>query len=129
MNNRQAKTSGLAIASLIMAILCAPVGIILGIVALSQISKSNGALKGQGLAIAGIVLAGFWFVLGMLSAIAIPNFIRYQLRAKTSEAKTNLMAIKTSQEVFRAEYEAYASAKANGGGGNMKAPWEEETCS
>ncbi|MEL6189127.1 MAG: prepilin-type N-terminal cleavage/methylation domain-containing protein, partial [Myxococcota bacterium] len=37
-------------------------------------------------------------IIGILAAIAIPNFIRYQLRSKTAEAKTNIGAIKTSQE-------------------------------
>lgn len=46
-------------------------------------------------------------IIGILAAIAIPNFIRYQLRSKTSEAKTVNGGIKTSQESFRAEYDAY----------------------
>lgn len=35
-------------------------------------------------------------IIGILAALAIPNFLQYQLKAKTSEAKTNLSAIKTS---------------------------------
>ena len=31
-------------------------------------------------------------IIGILAAIAIPNFLRFQLRAKTSEGKTNLAA-------------------------------------
>jgi prepilin-type processing-associated H-X9-DG protein len=57
------KTSGLAIASLVLAILSpftcfisAIPAIILGIVALIKISKSTGQLKGVGLAVTGIVL-------------------------------------------------------------------------
>lgn len=46
-------------------------------------------------------------IIGILAAIAIPNFLRYQLKSKTAEAKTNLGAIKTSQEAFRAEWDAY----------------------
>jgi type IV pilus assembly protein PilA len=46
-------------------------------------------------------------IIGILAAIAIPNFIRYQLRSKTSEAKTVNGGIKTSEESFRAEYDAY----------------------
>jgi type IV pilus assembly protein PilA len=46
-------------------------------------------------------------IIGILAAIAIPNFIRYQLRSKTSEAKTVNGGIKTSQESFRSEYDAY----------------------
>jgi type IV pilus assembly protein PilA len=34
-------------------------------------------------------------IIGILAAVAIPNFLQYQLKAKTSEAKTNLGGIKT----------------------------------
>ena len=32
-------------------------------------------------------------IIGILAAIAIPNFLRYQLRSKASERKANLQAI------------------------------------
>jgi type IV pilus assembly protein PilA len=40
-------------------------------------------------------------IIGILAAIAIPNFMRYQLRAKSSERKTNLEAIYKSEEALR----------------------------
>jgi len=40
-------------------------------------------------------------IIGILAAIAIPNFLRYQLRSKTSEAKVNLGSIKTNMTDFR----------------------------
>lgn len=55
-------------------------------------------------------------IIGILAAIAIPNFRSYQMKSKTSEAKANLGAIKTSQEAFRAENDVYqlcATAPAN----------------
>jgi type IV pilus assembly protein PilA len=51
-------------------------------------------------------------IIGILAAIAIPNFIRYQLRSKTTEAKVVLGGLKTSQESFRAEYDQYVNADA-----------------
>ena len=36
-------------------------------------------------------------IIGILAAIAIPNFLQYQMKSRQSEAKTNLMAIKTSE--------------------------------
>ncbi len=48
-------------------------------------------------------------IIGILAAIAIPNFIRYQLRSKTSEAKTNIGGIRTSFESFRGEYDNYVT--------------------
>jgi type IV pilus assembly protein PilA len=40
-------------------------------------------------------------IIGILAAIAIPNFLRYQLRAKFSELKTNVEAIYKSEESLR----------------------------
>ncbi|MBI4817635.1 MAG: prepilin-type N-terminal cleavage/methylation domain-containing protein [Deltaproteobacteria bacterium] len=48
-------------------------------------------------------------IIGILAAIAIPNFIRYQLKSKTTECKTVLGGVKTSQESFRAEIDNYAN--------------------
>ena len=49
-------------------------------------------------------------IIGILAAIAIPNFLKFQLKAKTSEGKTNLAAIRTAEESVFAEYGAYVSA-------------------
>ncbi|MBI3359120.1 MAG: prepilin-type N-terminal cleavage/methylation domain-containing protein [Nitrospirae bacterium] len=39
-------------------------------------------------------------IVGILAAIAIPNFLGYQAKAKTSEAKVNLGGIFSSQQTF-----------------------------
>ena len=52
-------------------------------------------------------------IIGILAAIAIPNFLRFQLKAKTSEGKTNLAAIRTSEESYYAEFGIYVSANAS----------------
>jgi type IV pilus assembly protein PilA len=49
-------------------------------------------------------------IIGILAAIAIPNFIRFQLRAKSSEGKTNLAAIRTAEEGYNAEFGTYVAA-------------------
>ena len=75
-----AKTSALAVASLVLGILSfctffltAPLAIILGIVGLFKIEKSQGKLKGRGIAIAGITLPGIALpVIAMLMAILMP---------------------------------------------------------
>ena len=51
-------------------------------------------------------------IIGILAAIAIPNFIQYQMRSRTSEAKTNLSAIKTASFAFQAEQRCFLSAVA-----------------
>ncbi|MFH1732613.1 MAG: DUF4190 domain-containing protein, partial [Planctomycetota bacterium] len=65
----EAKTSGLAIASLILGVcglitcgVTALVGLVLGIVGLVSIKNSQGRLKGDGLAIGGIVVSGLMIV-------------------------------------------------------------------
>ncbi len=46
-------------------------------------------------------------IIGILAAIAIPNFLQYQLKSRQSEAKTNLQAIRTSNISFQAERGCY----------------------
>ena len=48
-------------------------------------------------------------IIGILAAIAIPNFIRFQARSKQSEAKTNLKAIFTAQKAFFQEKDRFSS--------------------
>ena len=71
------KTSGLAVASLVLGIaalvtlnLTAVPGLILGIFALDKIKKNPEALKGRGLAIAGIVVSS------VFCAILLLNWLR-----------------------------------------------------
>jgi type IV pilus assembly protein PilA len=40
-------------------------------------------------------------IIGILAAIAIPNFLRYQMRAKFSELRTNVEAIMKSENALR----------------------------
>ena len=46
-------------------------------------------------------------IIGILAAIAIPNFLQYQMKSRQAEAKTNLGAIKTSEVAFQAERGCY----------------------
>ena len=49
-------------------------------------------------------------IIGILAAIAIPNFLRYQAKAKQSEAKTNLGAIYVTQTAYFSENDSYAAS-------------------
>jgi len=42
-------------------------------------------------------------IIGILATIAIPNFLRYQAKAKQTEAKSNLVALHTSEIAYFAE--------------------------
>jgi type IV pilus assembly protein PilA len=52
-------------------------------------------------------------IIGILAAIAIPNFLQFQLRSKTGEARTNLAGIRTAEESYFAEYGLYVTAAAH----------------
>lgn len=54
-------------------------------------------------------------IIGILAAIAIPNFLNYQCKAKQSEAKSNLGNIRTVEEAYYAEHNVYASNLTNAG--------------
>jgi len=60
-------------------------------------------------------------ITGILAAIAIPNFLRYQQKAKQAEAKANLGAIFTSEVSYYGENNVYAARK--DGGGNVLLNW------
>ena len=62
-------TNGLAIASLILAFLCAPAGIVCGIIGLEQIKTSGQG--GRRIALAGIALGAFWILLGLLVFLSV----------------------------------------------------------
>ena len=109
------QTSGKATASLISGIaayVIAPfigaiAAVVLGHLGLSEIKKSAGRLKGDGLAIAGLVL-GYLQIAGLpviliIAAIAIPNLIRAKMAANEASAVGSLRTI-TMGEI------AYASA-------------------
>ncbi len=99
-----AKTSGLAIASLILAVcglftcgLTAIIGLILGIVALCAISKRTDQLKGKPLAIAGIVVSAvsmiFVLFTAFLMALLMPALARGRMQAKTAVSLNNARQI------------------------------------
>lgn len=46
-------------------------------------------------------------IIGILAAIAIPNFLRFQLRTKAGEGKVNLAAIRTAELAYAAEFSTY----------------------
>ena len=67
-------------------------------------------------------------IIGILAAIAIPSFLSYQLKSKTSEAKTSLAAIKTASLSFQAERSCFLSVQSSGWPGTVSAsgaqlPW------
>jgi type IV pilus assembly protein PilA len=67
----------------------------------------------RGATVAIIVAAGFFVIIaivGILAAIAIPSFVKFQCRSKQSEAKTNLKSAYVAEEAFRAENNRYSTS-------------------
>ena len=49
-------------------------------------------------------------ITGILGAIALPNFLNQDVKAKQSEAKQNVVLVNKSQNSFRAENSAFATS-------------------
>lgn len=51
-------------------------------------------------------------IIGILAAIAIPNFVRFQLRSKAGEGKLNLVAIRSAEGGYFGEFGTYIAMAA-----------------
>lgn len=115
-DNSAKQSSGLALASMILGIcgivLClGPLAgipaVICGHKAQSRIKQSGGTISGAGLATAGLVMGylsiAWIFVIGMMAAIAIPNFVRARTQAQSYACQSNLQAIQGAKEVWALE--------------------------
>ena len=49
-------------------------------------------------------------IIGILAAIAIPNFIKFQARSKQAEPKANLKALFVAQRSYFSERDSYSSS-------------------
>jgi type II secretory pathway pseudopilin PulG len=114
-----AESSGKATASLVCGILglatCQLLGIvaiILGAMAKADIRRSGGRLGGEGFALAGIILGAVSFVvvvpiIAVLAAIAIPNFLEAQTRAKVSRTMSDMRSLATAIEAYAVDNNTY----------------------
>jgi type IV pilus assembly protein PilA len=48
-------------------------------------------------------------IIGLLSAVAVPNFKKYQAKSKMSEAKLQLSALYTAESSFYSDYNMYSN--------------------
>jgi type IV pilus assembly protein PilA len=51
-------------------------------------------------------------IIGILAAIAIPNFLAMQLRSKRAELPTNLDGVRTAEKAYHAEWDSFTTAVA-----------------
>jgi type IV pilus assembly protein PilA len=108
------KTDGGAITSMVLGIasfaLCLTFiagipAIILGHISLSRIKKSMGRLKGEGMALTGLILGyiSLPFIL-IIAAIAIPNLMRARISANETSAASTVRTINTAQITYSTSY-------------------------
>jgi prepilin-type processing-associated H-X9-DG protein len=92
------KTSGLAITSLVLGCLgiltcgiTSLVGLILGIIALVRINKSQGQLGGQGMALAGTIVSGAFLLLAPVpAALLLPALAKAKQKASSIQCMNNI---------------------------------------
>jgi competence protein ComGC len=111
------KTNRLAITSLILGILSLALcvvgilfaipGLIFGFLGMSRVKNSGGTQKGHGLALAGTIMSGAGLVLfpvvGLLAAIAIPNFVKARTTAQRNACISNLRMIDGAKATWALE--------------------------
>lgn len=108
-----AQTSGKAIASLVCGIINVfPLfiaAIVLGHMSLSEIKKSGGRLKGEGMAIAGLVMGYLGIVaiplILIMAAIAIPNLLRAKMAANEASAVGSMRNLITAEANYQSTHE------------------------
>jgi hypothetical protein len=104
------KTSGLAIVALVFSILglcglLAPVGFVLGIIALVKIRNSGGRLGGAGLAIASICLSGFFLVMiPFEAAMLLPALAAGRMKAQGVECAVNARTLTKGITIYSNEH-------------------------
>lgn len=123
-----AQTSGKAVASLVFGLLffvpfAFVAAVIFGHIGLSEIRKSAGRLKGNGLAIAGLVLGYMWVVsipiVLIIAAIAIPNLLRARMAANESSAVAAIRTINPAELSYSGSHNGYACSLSDLGGARL----------
>ena len=121
----QPKNSGLAIWSLVCGILAivlsvACIGplfaipaVICGHMAYGRIRRSAGALSGEGLALGGLITGYLGIalipVIGLMAAIAIPNFVKARTTAQINACVNNLRQIDSAKQLWAMEHKKEAA--------------------
>jgi type II secretory pathway pseudopilin PulG len=107
------QTSGKAIASLVCGIInffpFFIVAIVLGHISRSEIRKSAGRLKGDGIALAGLIL-GYMGVVAIpiiliVAAIAIPNLLRAKIAANEATAVASVRELVSAEISYQATHQ------------------------
>jgi prepilin-type processing-associated H-X9-DG protein len=137
-----ARTSRLAIASVVLAVLGLPtlgatalLGLILGIIALVQIGRSRGTLRGFGAALTGTVLStAFLLVLPLFAAMLLPALSRAKGKAQMIHCMNNLRQVGLAGFMYADDHKTFPASNKwcealtpyFGGGRPLKCPLGEK---
>ncbi len=107
-----AKTSGLAVASLVLGALgfftlglTAIVGLILGIIALVKINKSQGQLQGFAAAVVGIVLSALMvLLLPIMAAMLLPALAKAKTKAQTVQCMNHVKQLNLALMMYATDH-------------------------
>jgi hypothetical protein len=113
----EARTNKLAITSLVLGILSVLFcgvgivfsipGLICGFLGMSRAKNSGGTERGHGMALTGTIMSGVSLVMlpviGLLAAIAIPNFVKARGSAQKNACIGNLTQIQTAKNQWALE--------------------------
>lgn len=116
-----AKTSGLAITSLVLGIMgaftcgtTALIGLILGIIALVKVKQSRGALGGGGIALAGIIVSAiFLLMLPIFAAAFLPAFAKAKQKAQTINCVSNVKQLSIAMRIYATDNQDHYPAATN----------------
>jgi len=119
------KTSGLAIASLVLGIVgiatcgltllvTAPVGLVLGLVAMNKIGKSQGQLGGRGLALAGLITScTALLLLPVFVAMLLPALMQAKQKALSLHCMTNVKELSLAMRLYAGDNQNHYPAGTN----------------
>lgn len=62
-------------------------------------------------------------IIGILSAVAIPNFKKYQAKSKTSEAKLQLASVYSAEAALQSDYDSFGTCLADAGYVSPNGQW------
>ena len=116
------RTNGLAIASLVLGIcgiiscgLTAVIGLILGIVSMKQVRKSNGTMGGGGIGLAGTIVSAVFivFAIPMGAALFLPALAAAKQRAMTIQCLNNVRQLSQAARLYAENHEEHFPAATN----------------
>jgi len=107
-----AKTSGMAVTSLVLGVLgvftcgiTALFGLIFGIIALVKVSNSRGALRGGGIALAGVIVSGiFLFMIPIYAAMLLPALAAAKQKAQAINCVNNERQLALAVKIYSADH-------------------------